>query len=71
MPPIPNDSIAKSLDRARKELLDLGLRNSLLNYRTPTSRGVDIAGGDADQVYRWLVTERRELPFRAIGVRDG
>ena len=68
---IPKDSISKSLDRARKELLDLGLRNSLLNYRTPRSRGVDIASGDADQVYRWLVTEGRELPFRAIGEPEG
>ena len=71
MPPTPKDSIASSLDRARKELLDLGLRNSLLNYRTPTSRGVDIAGGDADQVYRWLVAEGKELLFRAVDESEG
>ena len=71
MPANPKDTIASSLDRARKELLDLGLRNSLLNYRTPKSRGVDIAGGDATQVYAWLVTEGRELPFFATSVPEG
>lgn len=62
----PQDSIASSLDRARKELLDLGLRNSLLNHRTPKARGVDIAGGSSELAYEWLVTEGRELPFFAM-----
>ena len=61
----PQNSIATSLDRARKELLDLGLKNSLLNYRTPKARGVDIAGGNSDEAYAWLVAEGRELLFFA------
>jgi uncharacterized protein DUF4011 len=37
-----NNSILSKLESLRKELLDLGLRNSLLNYKIPAGKGVDI-----------------------------
>lgn len=72
---MPNDlaqkAIAQQLDRARRDLLDLGLRNSLLNYRTPKTRGVDIAQRASANVFTWLVKERRELPFMPLLDADG
>lgn len=55
--------IGLRLDKARKDLLDLGLRNSLLNYRPPKTRGVEIVGANTDEVFESLVSERASLPF--------
>ncbi|MGH8830706.1 MAG: DUF3320 domain-containing protein [Polaromonas sp.] len=70
MPPTAQDNIASSLDKARKELLDLGLRNSLLNYKPLKTRGIEVANGDAGEVFGWLVTDRRELPFFPVPERQ-
>ena len=56
-------SIAERLMASRRDLLDLGLRNTLLNYRLPRSRGAQIVGCRASDVYRWLVTDGRTLDF--------
>ena len=56
-------SIAERLMASRRDLLDLGLRNTLLNYRLPRSRGAQIVGCKASDVYRWLVADRRTLDF--------
>lgn len=56
-------SISSRLDKARKDLLDLGLRNSLLNYKTPKSRGADVIGATSAEVINALVSERRSLVF--------
>lgn len=56
-------TIRTRLDISRKELLELGLRNTLLNYRLTKARGVDVSGGDAAQVLDWLVSEGRSLTF--------
>ncbi|MGH8614861.1 MAG: DUF4011 domain-containing protein [Gammaproteobacteria bacterium] len=58
-------SIADRLNLARRELLDLGLRNTLLNYRLTKSRGVQIVDTPAEDVLRWLVSEGRALGFIA------
>jgi len=58
--------IADQLDRARRDLLDLGLRNSLLNYRTPKTRGVEVAQRRSSDLFTWLVQDRRELPFMPL-----
>ena len=39
-----SESILSKLESSRKELLDLGLRNSLLNYKLPAGRGLNIVG---------------------------
>jgi len=36
------ETILTRLEASRKELLDLGLRNPLLNYKTPKARGLNI-----------------------------
>jgi len=56
-------SIAKRLDVARKELLELGLRNTLLNYRLTKARGAEVNGAKAEEVFQWLVRDGRKLSF--------
>ncbi len=51
------------LDVSRKELLDLTLRNPLLNYRTLKSKGLDIVDEKAEELYRLLVTEGKTMTF--------
>src|SRR5262249_10479625 len=58
-------------DRARRDLLDLGLRNSLLNYRTPKARGVEVAQRRSAEVFTWLVRDRRQLSFIPLLDSDG
>ena len=59
-------TISASLDKARKELLDLGLRNSLLSYKPSKTRGIEVADCDSAQVFGWLVAEPRPLPFFSV-----
>lgn len=56
--------IAEKLDEARRELLDLGMRNPLLNFRPSKTRGLEIASGDPDEILRQLVKEGKSLPFQ-------
>ena len=53
--------LASRLDKARKDLLDLGLRNSLLNHKTPKTRGVDVVGVSSAAVFEALVAQRTSL----------
>ena len=39
-----DSSIASEIDKSRIELLDLSLRNPLINYRTLRARGVEVVG---------------------------
>ena len=57
--------IRPNIDEARRELLDLTLRNPLLNYRTTKARGVDMVGESAEQVFDMLVTQSRAMSFLA------
>ena len=36
------ESILPKLEASRKELLDLGMRNTLLNYKVPKARGIQV-----------------------------
>jgi Protein of unknown function (DUF4011) len=45
-------------------LLDLGLRNSLLNYRPSRARGVELIDELLTEVFRILVRERKSMTFR-------
>jgi hypothetical protein len=53
-------SIASQLEIARKQLLDLGLRNPLLNYRLLKARGVEIVNELPTEVFRTLVTQGKQ-----------
>lgn len=58
-----NGDIRSTLAEVRKELLDFGMRNPLLNYRLLKSRGLEVFDVLSRDVYEALVTEGRELPF--------
>ena len=55
--------IRARIENSRKELLDLSLRNPLLNYRPLSARGVEIVGESAYQVFATLVTDKRSMTF--------
>ena len=55
--------IRDGLEAARRELLDLGLRNPLLNYRLLRTRGLEVVDELPDQVHRILVEEGRTMSF--------
>lgn len=65
-----SSEIRSAIETSRKELLDLSLRNPLLNYRPSRARGVEIVGESTAQVFRTLVTEGRPMSFRP-GTDDG
>ena len=50
--------IAERLEVSRRELLDLGMRNPLLNYRLLRARGLEVVDEIPAQVFRLLVQER-------------
>lgn len=55
--------IQPKLDAARKELLDLSLRNSLLNYKTPKVRGLQIVQEKSTSIYDILVKQAKAMTF--------
>ena len=57
------NSIHKKLDEARAELLDLGLRNPLINYRLLKARGVEVIDESPPDVYRILVQDGKAMSF--------
>src|SRR5689334_15518801 len=60
--------LAGKLEAARRELLDLGLRNTLLNYRSLRARGIDIIDEKPVEVFRLLVCEEKHFTFLADDV---
>ena len=58
------ESIAAQLNQSRKDLLDLTLRNSLLNFRPSRTRGLKIIDEIPREVFRILVRDRRAMSFR-------
>ncbi len=61
-----DSSIASEIDNSRRELLDLSLRNPLINYRTLRARGVEAVSADPVAVYGTLVSESRKISFAPI-----
>ncbi len=61
--PSPQTAIAEKLNKARQELLDLGLRNPLLNYHTQKARGLDIVREQPVSIFRILVREGKTMSF--------
>ncbi|NIG54656.1 DUF3320 domain-containing protein [Chitinophaga sp. Cy-1792] len=56
-------SILARLEASRKELLDLGLRNPLLNYKLPTGKGLHIVQEQSAAIYNLLVKEGKSMTF--------
>ncbi|RFS20523.1 DUF3320 domain-containing protein [Chitinophaga silvatica] len=65
-------SILTRLESSRKELLDLGLRNPLLNYKLPASKGLHIVEEQSVAIYDILVRENKTMSFlgRSISKQD-
>ncbi|MCA9975665.1 MAG: DUF4011 domain-containing protein, partial [Anaerolineales bacterium] len=57
------DIAAAQLEAARRELLDLGLRNPLLNYRPLSARGVEIVDERPFPIYQHLIRNSRSFTF--------
>ena len=62
--------IRSAIETSRKELLDLSLRNPLLNYRSSRARGVEVVGEDAAQAFKSLVSDGRTMSFVHSGLDD-
>ncbi|PKB72648.1 MAG: hypothetical protein BZY75_06030 [SAR202 cluster bacterium Io17-Chloro-G7] len=58
------------LESARKELLDLGLRNPLLNYRLLRTRGLEMVDEVPSEVYRQLTAEGKAISFVPSVLRE-
>ncbi|GAA4503036.1 hypothetical protein GCM10023172_27230 [Hymenobacter ginsengisoli] len=58
-------SLATRLDASRQELLDLGMRNPLLNFRLSKAQGVSIVREEAAAVFDVLVRQGKTMYFQA------
>ena len=58
-------TLAARLDASRQELLDLGMRNPLLNFRLSKAQGVSIVREEAAPVFDVLVRQGKTMYFQA------
>jgi hypothetical protein len=58
-------TVAEHLEDARKKLLDLTLRNRLINYRPTKARTLRIINENPLDIYEILVLKEKQLKFRA------
>ncbi len=64
MPQRKSKKVAEQLTEVRKELLDLGLRNSLLNFRQPRGKGLELSHAQSETAFRLLAKEDRSFGFQ-------
>ena len=57
--------VLKELEALRQNLLDLSLRNNLLNYRPSQRRTISIAGRTPEEIYELFVLQEKSMKFRA------
>jgi hypothetical protein len=62
--------IRERLEASRRELLDLGLRNPLLNYRLLRARGLEVVDELPSQAYHILMEEGRPMSFLPIAEEE-
>lgn len=55
--------VAEKLEQARQELLDLSFRNTLINFRRLSAKGVNVIDELPEEVFRILVREGRRMSF--------
>ena len=58
-------TVSHELEKSRRDVLDLSLRNSLLNFRTSKRRGLEVVDELACESFRILVGSGRIMYFRA------
>ncbi len=56
-------SIARSLEQSRRDVLDLSLRNSLLNFRPSNRWGIEVTDELSAETFRILIESRRVMYF--------
>ena len=61
-PSIPQD-IAREIEKSRRDVLDLTLRNPLLNFRPSKRRGVEVVDERSRELFRILVGSERVMYF--------
>ena len=59
-------TISERLRESRKNLLDLGLRNSLLNFRLSKRRGIEVVKEKSKEIYSLLVTQGKSMSFKEV-----
>ncbi|UOG74732.1 DUF3320 domain-containing protein [Hymenobacter tibetensis] len=62
--------LAARLEASRQELLDLGLRNPLLNFRLSKAQGVAVVQEEAAAVYDVLVRQGKTMYFQAAPAKS-
>ena len=63
-PPMPHPpTIPHEIEKSRKDVLDLTLRNPLLNFRPTKRRGVQVTDELSHQLFRLLVRNERVMYF--------
>ena len=63
MPEISAETIHQQVEALRHKLLDLSMRNRMLNYRLSRRLGVTVLGEDACDVHKTLVTDGKKMSF--------
>jgi very-short-patch-repair endonuclease len=56
-------SVLARLEASRKELLDLGLRNPLIHYKQPRSKGLQIVQERSNHIFELLVRQGKSMSF--------
>lgn len=64
------ETILPKLEASRKELLDLGMRNTLLNYKIPKARGLHIVQEQSSSIFNILVKQNKAMTFLARPGKD-
>lgn len=65
-----NNTVREKLEKARKELLDLGFRNHLINYRELKTKGIHIIDELSEQLYEILVLGGKTMYFLSDPTKD-
>ena len=65
------ENILPKLEASRKELLDLGMRNTLLNYKVPKARGLHIVQEKSTAIYDILIKQNKAMTFLGRPDKDG
>ena len=64
------ETILPKLEAARKELLDLGMRNTLINYKIPKARGIHIVQEKSASIFEIMVRQNKAMTFLSRPGKD-
>jgi len=64
------ESILPKLEASRKELLDLGMRNTLINYKIPKARGIHVVQEKSASIFDIIVRQNKAMTFLSRPGKD-